>query len=155
MQMQRQFVFIPCLRHGSRVPRTGQRAVTSFAADSSQQTPGFDEVLEAGTVIGSATFDILVEEAVEVAADASRIQAEQLRILSRLPEDPQGSFNELLQDIQSREIPSVSDVMHRAASVMVCFAASNVIANAKPLGRTFPPRADLQQCQSPASDFSL
>jgi hypothetical protein len=111
---------MPCmLRQFPRLPRTaGKRAIIAFATESPQS--GLTEVLQAGTVIGSAAYEVLVDEALEVAADASRVQAEQMKILSKLPDDPQGTVNELLQDIQNRGVPSLNDVMQRAASVMVC-----------------------------------
>ena len=119
MHTQQRATFAPS---GTRVARAvgGKRIVAARAADRNPpQPPALDEVLEAGSVIGSAAFDVLTEEAVEVAAEASRMQTEQFRILSRLPEDPQGALQDLMQDIQSRELPSVSDVMDRATSVMV------------------------------------
>lgn len=127
MQLQRSFVVTPpcLLRPGLPAPRAaGGRTVTACAVDSASQQPSFDDMLRAGTAIGSAAFDVLLDEAVEVAADASRVQAEQMRILQRLPDDPQGTVDELLKDIQSRGVPSVSDVMQRAAGVMVRFAGT-------------------------------
>jgi hypothetical protein len=123
MKVQKSATFAnpPCVRrnasHGPRSRR--QRVVTSFAI-TSQQLPQLDEVLKTSAAIGSAAFGVLIDEAVDVAAEASRIQAEQFRILERLPEDPQGTINSLIQDIQRRQVPSVSDVMQRASSVMVC-----------------------------------
>jgi hypothetical protein len=50
-----------------------------------QEPPMLDDVLETGATIGVATLDVLTETAVEVAAEVSRAQAEQLKILTKLP----------------------------------------------------------------------
>ena len=127
MYRQRRIVFTPSCPRAARA-FGGKRVVSPRATNSSsQQPPALEEVLEAGNVFGTAAFEVLTEEAVEVAAEVSRVQAEQLRILSRLPEDPQGTLNDLVQDIQSRGVPSVSDLMNRATNVMVCSASQSAL----------------------------
>lgn len=101
--------------HGS----SGVRRVTAFASSNTQQE-GLEKALETSSAIGTAAFNVLYDEAVDIAADASRVQAEHFKILSRFPEDPQGTVSEFIRDVQNRDVPSVSDLMNRTASVMVC-----------------------------------
>lgn len=131
MQIQRSFVLTPhSLRSGPpRCPKTGERVVTAFAAQQPTPVadePGFNEMLETSTTIGEAVFDVVLDEAIEAVAEVGRVQAEHQRIIFQA-KDLQGAVNELLQDIQTRGIPSPTDVLQRAASVLVWLQLAFVV----------------------------